>query len=159
MKENEARDVLGMMRAATSNATMDGGNIDYWVTQLQSLDAEIATKAVLLGVGKWKFFPSWAEFFEIYSYEKHKVNPTGPPAAASSCPTCGGDKFVVVSLRKPATTDWMRQHKIEAPQDEFIEETAPCYTCNSGADTSFWRPDGTEARGLDPARVEQLHRG
>lgn len=71
------------------------------------------------------------------------------------CQTCQGDRFVVVSLRKPIQTEWMREHKI-SPTEEGIEEVAPCLDCNPSTDTEMRRWDGTVVRSPDPARVREL---
>ena len=73
------------------------------------------------------------------------------------CETCGSDRFVVVALRKPVQSQWMRERGLE-PTEEMIEETAPCPDCNPKADTSHRRYDGTMAQGPDPARVRELMR-
>ena len=72
------------------------------------------------------------------------------------CVTCGGDRFVVVSARKPTQSQWMREHGIEANEGELIEEMAPCPDCNSASDPTFRRHDGSKTRALDPARVREM---
>jgi hypothetical protein len=75
MKEAEARDVVGMIRAATTiGKDLDAGTMDYWVSQIQPLDAEAATRAVIAGSKEWRYFPSWAQFYEIYRAEKRKLD-------------------------------------------------------------------------------------
>jgi hypothetical protein len=70
-----------------------------------------------------------------------------PPGAGNkACETCNGDKLVLVSTRPSAN-----------PTSGF-EEMAPCPECNSGADTGFWRPDGSRFRSPDPAAVQMRMR-
>jgi len=45
------------------------------------------------------------------------------------CTTCGGDRFVLVSMRPPVTSAWMREHGIEASKTDLHEEYAPCPDC------------------------------
>ncbi len=66
MKENEARDILGMLKAATTQYPLDQETIGFWLDGLTVLDAEIATKAVLTGIRTWEQFPPWASFYEAY---------------------------------------------------------------------------------------------
>lgn len=60
-------------------------------------------------------------------------------AVNKTCPACGGDRFVVYSVRSP----------------DKIEEMAPCPLCNA-VEISFFRPDGTKLRTPDPARVREM---
>lgn len=66
MKENEARDLLGMMKAATTQYPLDDETIGFWLDGLFMLDAEVAAKAVLIGIRTWESFPPWAKFYEAY---------------------------------------------------------------------------------------------
>jgi hypothetical protein len=81
---------------------------------------------------------------------------TNVSAAFTNCATCGGDRLVVVALRKPQQSAWMRERGIEPDETEMIEEMAPCPDCNAGTDTSFRRGDGSLARALDPAKVREM---
>lgn len=74
----------------------------------------------------------------------------------SDCPTCGGDRFVLVARRPAKASVWMQQHKIVPPDVEGMEEYAACPDCNSKADTSHSRPGGgKKAEALDPATVRE----
>jgi predicted Zn-ribbon and HTH transcriptional regulator len=77
-------------------------------------------------------------------------------APASECSTCGGDRFVVVSLRPVVQSQWMKEHGIESAADARIEEMAACPSCNAEANTSFQRQDGTWARQHDPAKIREM---
>lgn len=66
MKEHDAREVLGMAKAATTQFALDDDTVNYWMHALSPLDAAIATKAVLLGAKTWPRFPSWAQFYDAY---------------------------------------------------------------------------------------------
>jgi len=83
---------------------------------------------------------------------RHAVNIHAP---ASECATCGGDRFVVVGMRPVIASVWMKEHGIEPPETEGIEEMAACPDCNP-VDTAFTRFDGSKARALDPAKVREL---
>lgn len=48
-----------------------------------------------------------------------------------SCAACGGDRFVPVT---------------DNPLLLYGESYAPCAACNSNANTTFWRADGSRAR-------------
>ena len=82
---------------------------------------------------------------------------TNQPAPDVACQTCGGDRFVLVSLRKPMQSAWMKERGIEPSETEMIEEMAACPDCNQ-ADTSFWRADGSRSRALDPEKIREMMR-
>jgi hypothetical protein len=139
MTEKQADQIIdfmyGMHRPPDSQETRRA-----WRLQLRNLDPDLASKAAINGMQVWEFFPSWPSFYAEYRSLKRKVYAPDPTA----CGTCGGDKFVVV-LTRPSDNP-------ESPYDEV----APCPDCNSGANTSFRRHDGSEVVGLDPARVREM---
>lgn len=122
-----------------------------WRLQLAHLDPELASKAAINGMQVWEFFPSWPVFYGEYRSLKRSAQP-----AYTGCQTCGGDKFVLVLLRRPETSQWMARHGISAVTDQMIEEMAPCPSCNPNADTSFRRHDGSEVTSMDPARISEI---
>jgi hypothetical protein len=63
--------------------------------------------------------------------EMTKPQPVNAPIRHSECPDCGGDKMVVVAVRKI-------EGGVEGHEHE-VEEVAPCPTCNGKTDTTFWR--------------------
>lgn len=71
MKLEEARDLIAMMHAATGGR-MTGERQGFWEAQLQHLDGDIATHAMLAGIKVWKHFPSWADFGEVYTAESRR---------------------------------------------------------------------------------------
>ena len=93
------------------------------------------------------------EGFEFDQPLQPQTNLGVPP---SSCETCGGDRFVLVARRPVVASIWMKEHGIEPPETEGIDEMAPCPDCNASANPSFERHDGSMARSLDPARVREL---
>ncbi len=80
------------------------------------------------------------------SAERHKPRGTNQHST-SECATCSGDRFVVVALRKPQTTQWMQEHNIVADESQMIEEMAPCPDCGAVV-------PGT----MDPGRVREMLR-
>lgn len=66
MKETEARELLGMLKAATTQYPLDDETVGFWLDGMVMMDAELATKAVLHGIKGWRQFPPWAEFYEVY---------------------------------------------------------------------------------------------
>ena len=87
-----------------------------------------------------------------------KVRGTNRHSGHEDCEVCGGHRFVVVGKRRPTDTAWMQQHSIKADPDAWIEEMAPCPSCNEGCDTGFWRFNGTKFESPDSARVLELMR-
>lgn len=95
----------------------------------------------------------WMRVFE--EAQRKPAMASNIAAAYKACPTCDGDKFVVVSMRKPIQSQWMKEHKIE-PSEEMIEEMAPCPDCNMQANTETYRADGSKVRAPDPAKVREM---
>lgn len=92
--------------------------------------------------GNWSQLPAKAE-----ETRKSQVVQTNQ-YAGGDCETCGGDKMVVVGRREIDGGVGGHVH-----EDELM---APCPTCNSHADTGFWRYDGSRFRTPDPARVREM---
>ena len=92
--------------------------------------------------------------FTEFEFEDEKGVPrSNLSAPATACTTCGGDRFVVVSLRKPVQSPWMKERGIEVAGDATLEEYAPCPDCNAQAHPEFRRFDGTMAVAPDPGKV------
>lgn len=83
--------------------------------------------------------PALAKHWRRVWDEAQRANGTNLAGKLIECPTCGGDRFVMVQYRV-----W-----------DQGEEYAACPACNP-TDTSHWRYDGTRAQALDPARVREL---
>ena len=81
--------------------------------------------------------------------------PATNQAATSDCPTCGGDRFVLVGTRPAQASIWMRERGLE-PRGG-LEEMAPCPDC--GPDVKpLRRFDGTMNVPMDPATVRERMR-
>jgi len=79
---------------------------------------------------------------------------TNRSLAVTECRTCGGDRFVTVSLRSPRQSYWMSKKGIVPPRDRFYEEVAGCPDCNTIHDLDYF-PGGKKFRLMDPAAVRQ----
>ena len=66
MKQDEARQIIDMTRGATTQWAVDEDTVSFWMHSLGPLDAETATKAVILGTKTWDRFPAWSSFHEAY---------------------------------------------------------------------------------------------
>lgn len=75
------------------------------------------------------------------------------------CPTCEGDRFVLVGSRPVVQTQWMRDHGIALAGDAQHDEYAACPDCNANAETGFFRADGSKFVGMDPAMTRERMRG
>lgn len=73
MKESEARELLVMVKSATSQYALEPTTELFWMAQMTPLDADLAVKSVMIGVKEWKRFPSWAQFREVYKAEERKL--------------------------------------------------------------------------------------
>jgi hypothetical protein len=147
------REAQELIRMVESNWSFDLETArPMWRAQLLPFDAEIATQAIVRLARTQTSRPRLADVLEVIRV----MTPAVPPARFAECETCNGNRFVVVYLRKPVTTKWMEEHGIQADEEAMIEEMAPCPDCNADANTAFRRPDGTETRTMDPARVREL---
>lgn len=113
LKFNEARDVVGMLKAATSTHSLDAATMEYWELQMQALDADVATKTVLTGAKVWRFFPSWAGFQEIYNAECRKAEPAGARTTSD---------FLPVGTAEPAWVTCWRAARQENDERQFPEQ-------------------------------------
>lgn len=100
----------------------------------------------------------WKRVFEESSQRRKAARGTNL-AAYTACETCGGDRHVLVALRRPAGSPDMQRRGNTPSPDEMHEEYAPCPYCNSAANTYFDRPDGTKFRSPDPGAVREMMRG
>ncbi len=89
-----------------------------------------------------------------FEFDKPKTAKANLQGKASDCRTCGGDRLVVVAIRAPVQSSWMKKRGIKIPQTAGMEEWAPCPDCST-ADPSFFRADGSQARALDPGKVRE----
>lgn len=88
MKESEARELILMLKAATrTSAPLEDEAIGFWEMNLSPLDADLATKSVLHGVKQWQWFPSWAEFLEVYDMYRRLSDPVGEQRISSPLPS------------------------------------------------------------------------
>lgn len=133
------------------NLRMLEGTADLWLSALVKRDAELATKTVAQLAKTMHMPPKISDFEEVYVMLEGRASL--PPA--ESCPTCGGDRFVLVALRPPVRSQWMVDKGIDLPARGGMEECAPCPDCNADANTSFVRYDNSVFMGPDPAFVRQ----
>lgn len=76
MTETGAKEIVTLLRAATGGR-VDDTTIDYFTAALQALDYDVALSTATTGSVVWRFFPSWAEFREIYKTQERLLAP--PP--------------------------------------------------------------------------------
>lgn len=79
MKDTETREILGMVKAATTQYPLDDQTVEFWLGGLSPLDAEIATRAVLAGIKTWEQFPPWAQFHEAYKMIQRRTQAVEAP--------------------------------------------------------------------------------
>lgn len=77
MTNEQAAEVILLIRAATGGKKVDEQTIDYFSVSLLPLDYKIALATATSGSVFWRFFPSWAEFQEIYRTQKKLQEPVG----------------------------------------------------------------------------------
>ena len=164
------RDLAYEALAEVTGTDMEGGrgelNVSLKSIREQSgiedsylLAAEIHERAksyrAVMGEGILLTAPALAKHWQRVAQEVERPKGTNLNAPATVCATCGGDRFVPVQTRPVTASVWMREHGIEPPETEGIEEMAACPDCNP-VDTTFTRFDGSKARALDPAKVREL---
>lgn len=138
MTEREAQEVVHMIE---SNWRFDLGIARrIWREELLPFDAELATQAVAKLARELHRRPDLSDVRDLL----RRMAPALPKA--ESCSTCGGDLWVLVATRLSKTAD--------APYEEY----APCPDCNAYTDASFRRPDGSEFKPPDAARVREMMR-
>lgn len=125
---------------------------DLWLGSLLDKEADIAMNAVARLAKTLHHPPKISDLEEVYAMLVD--NASLPPA--ESCPTCSGDLFVLVSMRKPTRTQWMEDQGIDVPASgSMMEEYAPCPDCNPDCNTSFPRHNGTVFHGPDTGLVRE----
>lgn len=155
MTEAQADQIIDFLYGMLRPPDQEGTRV-AWRIQLRHLDPDIASQALINGMQVWEHFPPWPVFYGEYRAARKALRAQEESKDAFSCKTCSDDGFVVVSLRRVGPSDWHRQRGREVPENEFIEEMAPCPDCNGHAETGFRRHDGTWATPLDPARVRAM---
>jgi hypothetical protein len=73
MKDEEAQELIRMVRSAVAPKEISGETLEFWKSQLGPLDAALAIKAVVAGVREWRYFPAWSQFYEIYQAERRRL--------------------------------------------------------------------------------------
>jgi hypothetical protein len=86
--------------------------------------------------------------------EKQRGQTNQAVSSKDDCPTCEGDRFVVVSTRQPFQTAWMKRHGHQIGESCY-EEWAPCPDCNATIH-EMRRHDGTKIATPDAARTREL---
>ncbi len=76
MTEEQATEVITLLRAATGGR-VDENTIGYFSAALRDLEYDVALSSATTGATVWRFFPSWAEFKEIYRTQLKLREPVG----------------------------------------------------------------------------------
>lgn len=76
MTQAQADEIIALLRAATGGRVQES-TASYFSAALRDMDYEIALSSATTGATVWRFFPSWAEFKEIYSTQKKLLEPVG----------------------------------------------------------------------------------
>ena len=72
MTEAEATEVVMLMKAASSR-NVEQDTLEYFIARLTTYDYEPALAAATVGAGVWRFFPSWADYSEMYRAQKRSL--------------------------------------------------------------------------------------
>lgn len=76
MTEDQANEVVMLIRAATGGQVNEE-KVGFFTAALLHLDYEVALSTATTGSVIWRFFPSWAEFKEIYRTQIKLREPVG----------------------------------------------------------------------------------
>jgi hypothetical protein len=146
MTIEEATQYAGWIQQAFPHLKMEPR---LYIRALVHYDASIASRAILDAITyEWKMLPKVAEVVEV-------VRRAIPPPLPVQCETCNGHRLVVVATRLQEQTFWMKERGI-TPSDDPYEEWAACPDCNTAADASYHRFDGTKFVPPDPAKVREM---
>lgn len=150
MTDQQAQELMRKIEAAwTLRLTTE--QRDFWRKALIPENYEAADKAITTLTKTQIHRPAFAEIRELikaYEFTHRQAEPE------KKCPTCEGDRFVVVSTRRVYDSQWMQDRGL-APTNDMVEEYAACPDCNP-ADTGFHRQGGEMAKAHDPAKVRQM---
>jgi len=162
-REQRPRDYAYEALAEVTGTHMEGGrgelNVSLKSIREQSgiedsylLAAEIHERAkayrAVMGEGILLTAPALAKHWKRVAEEVERPKGTNLHADATFCPTCKGDRFVIVNLRAVGEQDVTAVN---------FEEWAPCPEPGCGPqEVSFYRVDGSRFRTPDPSRVREM---
>ena len=147
MTENDAEEIVAMIENHWQRRIE--GSRRLWVDFLVGQDAELAVKAVGKLAATEGYMPRIKDMREMLGV----VTPSQTALEAGICPTCHGDRIVLVQTRPAEASLWMTERGIEPSRDGY-EETAPCPDCNAGANTDYHLL-GHRYRPLDEVTIRQ----
>lgn len=76
MNEHQADQVVTLIKASVGGR-VDPSSTDYFMARLNQMDYQSALSAATTGSTVWRFFPSWAEFYEHYRLQEKLKEPVG----------------------------------------------------------------------------------
>jgi hypothetical protein len=120
VKENEAADVLALLKGAFPAHKMDPTDREVWMESFRQLDADLATQAVLRGRNEWVMFPSWARFREAYRLQERLREPVGEQRAA--LPPIDKNKMPLWIRRWAAARYLYKRFGREQDMRRFVEQ-------------------------------------
>jgi hypothetical protein len=138
MKENEARDILSILKAATV-ARLHADEDEFWLAALLPLDADFASRAVFAGIREWTRMPSWAQFKEAYGVQRKLAEPDVTyalrPAADKGIPEWVrrwvAARWLYARFGReqdmrwfPEQADFVDTSTEKMPEDEWVQEAA-----------------------------------
>lgn len=141
MTRDQSNEVIMLISAATSGKP-DQSTLDYFSAALSPLDYEVALSAATIGKDFWRFYPSWAEFKEMYKLRDGQLHPK-PSPSESLPPITKGSKipqwvrrwvaarFLHEKFGKekdtrpfPEQGDWVDPKTERMPPDAWVEEAS-----------------------------------
>lgn len=111
-----------LIRAATGGQ-VDEQKVSFFTAALLHLDYEIAISTATTGTVIWRFFPSWAEFKEIYRTQAKLKEPVGEQRIDTPLPR---EKYGTAAPEWVWVWGWCRTQRsprnlIPFPQQELPE--------------------------------------
>lgn len=76
MTSEQSEEVIAVMRASTGGRA-DPETVGYFLAGLSRLNYDSALAAASTGSIVWRYFPSWAQFMEIYKAQERLREPAG----------------------------------------------------------------------------------
>lgn len=139
MTRDQSDEVIMLVSAATSGKA-DQSTLDYFSAALAPLDYEVALSAATIGKDFWRFFPSWAEFKEMYRLQERQLRPK--PSPSESLPPIPKNSKIPEWVRRwvaarflysrfgkakdlrpfPEQGDWVDPKAEKMPPDAWVDE-------------------------------------
>ena len=127
MTEDQAHDIVQLIRAGTADSWVSEETLGYFETAMLHLEFDSALAAANAGLVTWDKFPSWGKFKDIYRAEKRLREPAGEQRFDADLGKRGekAPDWVHVwswlrTIRDPQEWRFLPQQESGAPDDQIL---------------------------------------